>query len=83
MRPIRAGTATDEGESQESIPATRTRTQGRGSLRDFKSRRTRILAATDIAARGLDTERLPMVINFDLPMVPQDYIHRIGRTGPS
>jgi ATP-dependent RNA helicase RhlE len=37
--------------------------------------------ATDIAARGLDIEQLPMVINFDLPMVPQDYIHRIGRTG--
>ena len=51
------------------------------SLQDFKSGRTRILVATDIAARGLDIEHLPMVINFDLPMVPQDYIHRIGRTG--
>ena len=51
------------------------------SLRDFKTGRTRILVATDIAARGLDIEQLPMVINFDLPMVPQDYIHRIGRTG--
>jgi ATP-dependent RNA helicase RhlE len=51
------------------------------SLQDFKTGRTRILVATDIAARGLDVERLPIVINFDLPMVPQDYIHRIGRTG--
>ena len=51
------------------------------ALRDFKSGRTRILVATDIAARGLDIEQLPLVINFDLPMAPEDYIHRIGRTG--
>ena len=51
------------------------------ALRDFKSGRTHVLVATDIAARGLDIERLPMVINFDLPMVAEDYIHRIGRTG--
>jgi ATP-dependent RNA helicase RhlE len=40
-----------------------------------------VLVATDIAARGLDIEQLPVVINFDLPMVAEDYIHRIGRTG--
>ena len=40
-----------------------------------------MLVATDIAARGLDIEQLPMVINFDLPMVAEDYVHRIGRTG--
>jgi len=51
------------------------------ALRDFKSGKTRILVATDIAARGLDIEQLPVVINFDLPMAPEDYIHRIGRTG--
>jgi ATP-dependent RNA helicase RhlE len=51
------------------------------ALRDFKSGKTHVLVATDIAARGLDIEQLPMVINFDLPMVPEDYIHRIGRTG--
>jgi ATP-dependent RNA helicase RhlE len=51
------------------------------SLQDFKAGRTRILVATDVAARGIDIEHLPMVINFDLPLVPQDYIHRIGRTG--
>jgi ATP-dependent RNA helicase RhlE len=51
------------------------------ALRDFKSGKTHILVATDIAARGLDIEQLPLVINFDLPMVPEDYIHRIGRTG--
>ena len=51
------------------------------ALRDFKSGRTRVLVATDIAARGLDIQQLPTVINFDLPMVAEDYIHRIGRTG--
>lgn len=51
------------------------------ALRDFKSGRTHVLVATDIAARGLDIEQLPVVINFDLPMVAEDYIHRIGRTG--
>jgi ATP-dependent RNA helicase RhlE len=51
------------------------------ALRDFKSGKTHVLVATDIAARGLDIEQLPMVINFDLPTVAEDYIHRIGRTG--
>ena len=51
------------------------------ALRDFKSGKTHVLVATDIAARGLDIEQLPVVINFDLPMVAEDYIHRIGRTG--
>ena len=51
------------------------------ALRDFKSGRIHVLVATDIAARGLDIEQLPLVINFDLPMVAEDYIHRIGRTG--
>ncbi len=51
------------------------------ALADFKANKTRILVATDIAARGLDIHDLPHVINFDLPKVPEDYIHRIGRTG--
>jgi ATP-dependent RNA helicase RhlE len=51
------------------------------ALRDFKSGKTHVLVATDIAARGLDIQQLPVVINFDLPMVAEDYIHRIGRTG--
>jgi ATP-dependent RNA helicase RhlE len=51
------------------------------ALRDFKAGRTHVLVATDIAARGLDIEQLPMVINFDMPMVAEDYVHRIGRTG--
>ncbi len=51
------------------------------ALGDFKAGRVNILVATDIAARGLDIEQLPMVINYELPMVAEDYVHRIGRTG--
>lgn len=51
------------------------------ALADFKRGATRILVATDIAARGLDIDQLPQVVNFDLPNVPEDYVHRIGRTG--
>jgi len=51
------------------------------ALRDFKRGRVRVLVATDIAARGLDIDQLPHVVNYELPHVPQDYLHRIGRTG--
>lgn len=51
------------------------------ALAEFKSGKTRILVATDVAARGLDIPQLPLVINHDLPMVAEDYVHRIGRTG--
>ncbi len=50
------------------------------ALRDFKAGKIRVLVATDIAARGLDIEKLPHVVNFELPHVPEDYVHRIGRT---
>jgi len=51
------------------------------ALADFKSGDLRVLVATDIAARGLDIEELPHVVNYELPNVPEDYVHRIGRTG--
>ncbi|MCB1554627.1 MAG: DEAD/DEAH box helicase [Xanthomonadales bacterium] len=51
------------------------------ALDDFKSGRISVLVATDIAARGIDIDDLPVVINYDLPMVAEDYVHRIGRTG--
>ncbi|STJ12439.1 ATP-dependent RNA helicase RhlE [Escherichia coli] len=51
------------------------------ALADFKSGDIRVLVATDIAARGLDIEELPHVVNYELPNVPEDYVHRIGRTG--
>ncbi|UGA40691.1 hypothetical protein JOS77_11555 [Chromobacterium haemolyticum] len=51
------------------------------ALADFKSGELQVLVATDIAARGLDIDQLPQVVNFELPNVPEDYVHRIGRTG--
>ena len=51
------------------------------ALEGFKTNKVRVLVATDIAARGLDIPLLPHVINFELPNVPEDYVHRIGRTG--
>jgi ATP-dependent RNA helicase RhlE len=51
------------------------------ALGDFKAGRVNVLVATDIAARGLDIAQLPLVVNYDLPLVPEDYIHRVGRTG--
>ncbi|HMM53617.1 MAG TPA: DEAD/DEAH box helicase [Candidatus Desulfobacillus sp.] len=51
------------------------------ALADFKSLKLNVLVATDIAARGLDIDQLPHVVNFELPNVPEDYVHRIGRTG--
>ncbi len=51
------------------------------ALADFKEAKLQVLVATDIAARGLDIEQLPHVVNFELPHVPEDYVHRIGRTG--
>ncbi|MBU1411062.1 DEAD/DEAH box helicase [Myxococcota bacterium] len=51
------------------------------ALSDFKTGRARILVATDLASRGLDIEQLPCVVNYELPQVPEDYVHRIGRTG--
>ncbi|HTT07533.1 MAG TPA: DEAD/DEAH box helicase [Gammaproteobacteria bacterium] len=51
------------------------------ALSEFKAGRVRVLVATDIAARGIDIEQLPQVVNYELPHVPEDYIHRIGRTG--
>jgi ATP-dependent RNA helicase RhlE len=51
------------------------------ALADFKNGEVSVLVATDIAARGIDIDQLPQVVNFDLPNVPEDYVHRIGRTG--
>ncbi|WP_240920559.1 C-terminal helicase domain-containing protein [Erysipelothrix sp. HDW6A] len=51
------------------------------ALENFKEYRTQILVATDIASRGIDISELPYVINFDMPEVPETYVHRIGRTG--
>ena len=64
-----------------AIHGNKSQAQRTRALKDFKSGKIAVLVATDIAARGLDIDQLPMVINFDLPMVAEDYVHRIGRTG--
>ena len=63
------------------IHADRTQPQREAALRGFKEGRTRVLVATDIAARGIDVDSVSHVINYDVPEQPEDYIHRIGRTG--
>lgn len=63
------------------IHADRTQPQREAALRDFKGGQTRVLVATDIAARGIDVDAVSHVINYDVPSQPEDYVHRIGRTG--
>jgi ATP-dependent RNA helicase RhlE len=68
------------GIAAERIHGNRSQAQRTQALEGFKSGRHRVLVATDIAARGIDIEALGHVVNFDVPKVPEDYIHRVGRT---
>jgi ATP-dependent RNA helicase RhlE len=70
-----------DGIAAVAIHGNKSQGQRVRALADFKTGRTPILVATEIAARGLDIDGLPHVVNFELPMVPEDYVHRIGRTG--
>jgi len=70
-----------EGIDAVAIHSDRSQPERTRALEGFKSGEIRVLVATDVAARGLDIEDLPVVVNFELPWNPQDYIHRIGRTG--
>lgn len=72
---------TTDGLSSVAIHGNKTQAARTSALADFKAGKMRVLVATDIAARGLDIAKLPNVVNFDLPNVPEDYVHRIGRTG--
>jgi ATP-dependent RNA helicase RhlE len=65
----------------DAIHGDKTQAERLVALEDFKSGKTAVLVATDVASRGLDIEGLPQVINFDTPHSPEDYVHRIGRTG--
>lgn len=69
------------GITAEAIHGNKSQNRRQEALENFKSGRTRVLVATDIAARGIDVDGLTHVINFDLPNVPETYVHRIGRTG--
>lgn len=68
------------GFSAERIHGNRSQAQRTRALAGFKAGQYRVLVATDIAARGIDIEALGHVVNFDVPAVPEDYIHRVGRT---
>jgi ATP-dependent RNA helicase RhlE len=70
-----------DGIAVAAIHGNKSQPQRIRALDDFKQGRSRVLVATDIAARGLDIDGLPHVVNFELPTVPEDYVHRIGRTG--
>ena len=70
-----------EGITAEAIHGNKSQNARQRALSNFKNRTTRILVATDIAARGIDVEDLTHVINYELPNVPETYVHRIGRTG--
>lgn len=70
-----------QGLSAEAIHGDKSQNARQRALDTFKNKETDILVATDIAARGIDIEQLPYVINFDLPNIPETYVHRIGRTG--
>lgn len=69
------------GISSEAIHGNKSQNARQRALNNFKSNKTRVLIATDIAARGIDIDKLELVINYDLPEVPEIYVHRIGRTG--
>lgn len=69
------------GISAAVIHGNKSQNQRTEALAGFKQGKTQILVATDIAARGIDIDQLPQVVNFDLPQVAEDYVHRIGRTG--
>ncbi|MCX6723252.1 MAG: DEAD/DEAH box helicase [Candidatus Staskawiczbacteria bacterium] len=71
----------DVGVSSAEIHSNRSQNQRKEALEGFKNGRYRALVATDIASRGIDVKNIELVINFDLPENPEDYVHRIGRTG--
>ncbi|RFC55950.1 DEAD/DEAH box helicase [Brumimicrobium aurantiacum] len=70
-----------EGIGAKAIHGNKSQPQREAALNDFKEGKIQVLIATDIAARGIDVDQLSLVINYDLPNVPETYVHRIGRTG--
>ena len=76
-----AGQLVSDGINAAAIHGNKSQGARTRALAEFKSGKVQVLVATDIAARGLDIDQLPHVVNFDLPNVPEDYVHRIGRTG--
>jgi ATP-dependent RNA helicase RhlE len=71
----------EDGLKSAAIHGNKSQAARSRALGDFKEGKVRVLVATDVASRGLDIDHLPHVVNFELPNVPEDYVHRIGRTG--
>src|SRR5205823_4405818 len=69
------------GHEAAALHGDRSQSQRERALRDFKNGRISVLVATDIASRGIDVDDVTHVVNFDVPRAPDDYVHRIGRTG--
>jgi ATP-dependent RNA helicase RhlE len=76
-----AKTLTKSGIKAEAIHGNKSQTARQKALKGFKERAIKVLIATDIASRGIDVDKLSHVINYELPEVPETYVHRIGRTG--
>jgi ATP-dependent RNA helicase RhlE len=70
-----------EGVAADAIHGDKTQLERMQALEAFKNGSVTVLIGTDVAARGLDIDQLPMVINYEIPSAPEDYVHRIGRTG--
>ena len=64
-----------------ALHGNKSQSQRRKAIEDFRRNKVHLLVATDIAARGIDVEGLSHVVNYNLPAVPEDYVHRVGRTG--
>jgi ATP-dependent RNA helicase RhlE len=76
-----AAQLTEDGITSAPIHGNKSQNARTKALSDFKDGAIKVLVATDIAARGIDIDQLPYVVNYELPNVPEDYVHRIGRTG--
>ena len=72
---------TEQGINSAAMHGNMSQSSRSRTLEEFKNGQIRVLVATDVAARGLDIRHLPYVVNYDMPSVPEDYVHRIGRTG--
>jgi len=70
-----------DGIKAEAIHGNKTQNARQKALKNFKDKTTRVLVATDIAARGIDIDELALVINYEIPNISETYVHRIGRTG--
>ncbi|TMG86603.1 MAG: ATP-dependent RNA helicase RhlE, partial [Betaproteobacteria bacterium] len=70
-----------DGLKTTAIPGDKSQIARLEALDEFKAAKVQVMVATDVAGRGLDIDDVPLVVNYEIPHVPEDYIHRVGRTG--